>query len=166
MTDEPVYLLDANVFIEASRRYYAFDLVPRFWTVLAELGRAKRLCSIDRIDVELQKGRDQLAEWAARDFADSFVSTDEDDIVNRYREVMTWAASQAQFTDAAKDEFARVADGWLVAYGKAKNCIVVTQEQFSPDVRRRVLIPNACNGVGVEYLDTFEMLRRLGVRLA
>ena len=27
-----VYVLDANVFIEAARRYYAFDLVPRFWT--------------------------------------------------------------------------------------------------------------------------------------
>ena len=30
MADEPTYVLDANVFIEASRRYYAFDLAPRF----------------------------------------------------------------------------------------------------------------------------------------
>lgn len=34
--DRSVYVLDADVFIEASRRYYAFDLVPfnRFWDIL------------------------------------------------------------------------------------------------------------------------------------
>ncbi len=34
MSAPPVYLLDANVFITASRRYYAFDLVPTFWSAL------------------------------------------------------------------------------------------------------------------------------------
>jgi hypothetical protein len=28
-----VYVLDANVFIEAARRYYAFDLATRFWDI-------------------------------------------------------------------------------------------------------------------------------------
>jgi len=27
---DPVFVLDANVFIEAARRYYAFDLAPKF----------------------------------------------------------------------------------------------------------------------------------------
>lgn len=35
-----IYLLDANVFIEAKNRYYAFDLFPAFWnwmdTVVAQ----------------------------------------------------------------------------------------------------------------------------------
>lgn len=26
-----MYLLDANVFIEAKNRYYGFDLAPGFW---------------------------------------------------------------------------------------------------------------------------------------
>ena len=29
--DERRHLLDANVFIEAAKRYYAFDLAPSFW---------------------------------------------------------------------------------------------------------------------------------------
>ena len=29
------YLLDANVFIEAYKRYYAFDIAPAFWNNLA-----------------------------------------------------------------------------------------------------------------------------------
>jgi len=30
------YVLDANVFIEAARRYYAFDIAPPFWESLVQ----------------------------------------------------------------------------------------------------------------------------------
>lgn len=63
-------------------------------------------------------------------------------------------------------QFANGADGWLVAYARAKGHVVVTHEQLSADVRRKVPIPNVCNAFGVRYVDTFEMLRELGVRLA
>jgi hypothetical protein len=32
--NQSVYVLDADVFIEASRRYYAFDIAPKFWDSL------------------------------------------------------------------------------------------------------------------------------------
>jgi len=35
--DRSVYVLDANVFIEAARRYYAFDIAPKFWDTLIQL---------------------------------------------------------------------------------------------------------------------------------
>ena len=78
---------------------------------------------------------------------------------------MTWSQGQAQFTDAAKAEFASVADGWLVAYALAKGCVVVTLEQFDAKIRRRVKVPNACQAFGVKYVDTFQMMRELGVRV-
>lgn len=31
---ESVFALDANVFIQAHREYYAFDVAPRFWEKL------------------------------------------------------------------------------------------------------------------------------------
>ena len=31
---QEIYLLDANVFIEAAKHYYAFDLVGSFWNEL------------------------------------------------------------------------------------------------------------------------------------
>ncbi|MDO8872689.1 MAG: DUF4411 family protein, partial [Methanoregula sp.] len=31
MTPHPIFLLDANVFIEAARRYYAFRIAPGYW---------------------------------------------------------------------------------------------------------------------------------------
>lgn len=44
-----VYVLDANVFIEAARRYYAFDLAPKFWDSLIEQVDCGVIESIDRV---------------------------------------------------------------------------------------------------------------------
>ena len=159
------YLLDANVFIEAARRYYAFDLVPRFWTSLEELGQSGRVRSVDRVRHELERGHDRLAEWAASDFPDAFASTDTLDVLAEFRNVMGWVTAQAQFTGAAKEQFAGSADGWLVAYAKTRRYTVVTQEQLSEEVKRRVPIPNVCTAFGIRFVDTFTMLRELGVRL-
>lgn len=73
-------------------------------------------------------------------------------------------AAGADFTDAAKAEFAGGADGWLVAYGAVHDLIVVTHETHQANQRRKVKVPNACEQFGVEWLDTFEMLRQLEVQ--
>ena len=39
---------------------------------------------------------------------------------------------------------------------------MVTYEQFAPDARRKVPIPNVCVEFDIEYVSTFEMLRVLG----
>jgi hypothetical protein len=79
---------------------------------------------------------------------------------------MSWVQAQEQFSDAAKADFAAGADGWLVAYARSKGLIVVTHEVLDPSIRRKVPIPNVCEAFGVSYVDTFEMLRELGVRFA
>ncbi len=52
----------------------------------------------------------------------------------------------------------------LVAYAKVNDFILVTQEVLSPEVQRRVPIPNVCRAFNVHYVDTFKMLRGLGMR--
>ncbi|MCK4783673.1 MAG: DUF4411 family protein [Desulfobacteraceae bacterium] len=42
----------------------------------------------------------------------------------------------------------------------------MTHEVLYPDIRRKVPIPNVCEAFGLSYVDTFEMLRELGVRFA
>jgi hypothetical protein len=140
----PIFLIDANVFVEASRRYYAFDLAPKFWDSLIESSRAGRIESIDRIKQELERGKDDLAKWAKSHFHSAFVSTNDADVVDAYREIMAWVGAHKQFSDLAKADFAKGADGWLVAYAKAKGRIVVTQEVLNLEIKRRVPIPNVC----------------------
>ena len=159
------YVLDANVFIEASRRYYAFDLIPAFWQALVDYADKGMLCSIDRIKKELARGNDELAEWARHKFQNWFLSSDETETVEAYRQIVLWVQQQNRFLPAAKADFARCADGWLVAYAVAHSCIVVTHEQYSSDARRSIPIPNICRAFGVQAIDTFAMLRALGVKL-
>lgn len=75
---------------------------------------------------------------------------------------MNWVFSQRQFTDAAKAEFASVADGWVIAYAAVNGLIVVTHEQYAPEAKRKVPMPNVCVEFDVAYVDTFSMLRDLG----
>lgn len=168
MTTLPIYVLDTNVFIEAARRYYAFDIAPAFWRALVEHAERGRLLSIDRVKKEIVLGNDELKRWTRGDFHSRFASTTDADITEAYSRIVTWVYGQRQFTDAAKAEFADIkgVDGWVIAYAMAKRCVVVTHEQFNPDIRRKVPIPNVCREFGVQYVDTFQMLRELGVRLA
>lgn len=68
MDREETYLLDANVFIEAARRYYAFDIAPPFWEALLEFAEKGKLISIDRVKNELLRGKDELSTWVKRSF--------------------------------------------------------------------------------------------------
>jgi hypothetical protein len=43
------YLLDANVFIEARRRYYGLDFCPAFWDWLIAASARGAVYSIERI---------------------------------------------------------------------------------------------------------------------
>jgi hypothetical protein len=159
-----VFAPDSNVFITAKNDYYAFDLAPAFWQNLIRLAGNGSILSIDYVKDELERGNDYLAEWAKNDFSHAFISTAEEDIQESYREIMIWVQSQNQFSDAAKAEFARGADGWLIAYAKAKGCIVVTLEALDLRIKRKIPIPNVCQAFGVQFVRTFDMLRGLGVQ--
>ena len=164
MKDSPTFVLDANVFIEAARRYYAFDLAPRFWDCLVDHAKNGRIRSIDRVSHELERGKDKLATWVKSHFSHAFEMTDEPDVIETFGEIMRWVQSKPQFSLPAKKDFANGADGWLVAYAKVNGYVIVTHEILAPDARRKVPIPNVCMAFDVPFVDTFEMLRKLGVR--
>lgn len=167
MSAPPVYLLDANVFITASRRYYAFDLVPTFWSALVANANTGRIVSIDRVRDEISRGNDDLSVWTNGDFHHAFQSTNDSEVLARYAEIIAWSQNQNQYSSAVKAEFARAenADPWLVAYASVHGCVVVTHEVADVNIKRKIPIPNVCNAFGVVYTDTYNMLRSLKVRL-
>lgn len=158
-----MFLLDANVFIEAHRRYYALDLCPGFWECLSYHARQRRLSSIDRVQAEI-RGSDALSRWVRGAPDELFVSSADPEVASTFKEMMTWVHQNSQFWLQAKSEFAVAADGWLAAYAKIHGAVVVTQEAASLNVKRRVPLPNVCDQFGVVTRDTFTMLRELEVR--
>lgn len=157
-----MYLLDTNVFIEAKNRYYAFDLAPGFWEWLEKDTAAGAIGSIEEVSKELLRGEDDLAEWA-RTHPDIFASPDANTVA-KLIDLAQWA-NNGNFTQDAVDKFLSVADYYLVAHAAAHEHTVVTHEAFQQDARKRVLIPNACQALGVPYCTTFQMLRARQVRL-
>ncbi len=167
MVSPKQFLLDANVLIEAKRRYYRFGICPGFWECLAWHNSQGTLLSLDRVKAELQRGNDDLAEWADSVVpAGFFASTRHVGVENWFGEMVAWTQKQDQFFPQAKAEYAAGADPWLSAYAKEKSLIVVTHETLAPGSRNRVKIPNVCQAFGVEWIDTFDMLEGLGTRFS
>ena len=158
------FVLDTNVFVEAHRRYYAQDLCPGFWDSLTHYCSEGRVLSIDRVRDEILSNQDQLSEWVNQAPDSLFVSSADPEVISAFTDMMDWVQGNEQFQLEAKEEFASVADGWLAAYARVHSAVVVTQEVYSPGVRKRVPLPNVCRQFGVDYRDTFGMLRELEVR--
>lgn len=152
------YLLDANVFIAAKDLHYGFDFCPAFWDWLIRENQAGRVFSVDHVRDEIIGGDDGLTQWVA-DRANSFFLSADAATVGPLGTVAQWVNQQAQYTPAAKNTFLQVADYYLIAQALAGKHTVVTHEK-PENSRHRVKIPNVCLGVGVRYVNTFEMLRR------
>ncbi len=155
------FVLDSNVFIEAHRRYYAFDLAPKFWTEL--VNRSDSIICIDRVKGELSEGKDQLASWVGT-CACQFAKTNDTNTIKVYSQLMQWANNEPRFMPEARAEFARVADAWIVAYAKAYGYTVTTLEVPDKFIKKRIKIPDVCEAFTVPYVNTFTMLRQLGVK--
>ncbi len=154
------YALDADVFIEAHKNYYASDICPGFWSALIRQHDASRVCSIDRVKTELKN--EYLKAWISKTAPKTlFKGTADKNVVDLFGRMVNWVQNEGQFTLEAKAEFSSVADGWLIAFAKVNGLTAVTHEQYAPEVKSKVKIPNVCIEFDVKYCNTFEMLRDL-----
>lgn len=156
-----LFLLDSNVFIEAKNKYYAFDLVPAFWTFLEKQSLKGEVQTVLPVIEELVKGNDELKDWI-EDRKDVLgLRVDEPAVQEKFRKIAEWVNSQI-FSEGAKADFLSGADPWLIAKAYEVGATVVTQEVYKSDIKRAIPIPNVCNAFGIPYVNTFELLRQLG----
>ncbi len=161
----PVYLVDADVLMQAHRSYYGFRICPGFWDCLLSNHSRGRILSIDRVKAEITAG-DALARWVNDTAPEQFFApTNDAHTIASFSRLMGWVQASGQLTDAAKQQFARAADGWLAAYAHAHpNHVVVTMEARAPGAKVRVPLPTVCDEAGVKGVNTFEMLDQLGAK--
>ncbi len=162
----PVFVLDSNFFIQAHRSYYPIDVVPGFWNKVRQLAEQGSIISIDKVKSELFNGNDVLKEWCRNNLPDDFFK-DSSVIMPAYTKVTNWAISRSEhYLPNALNEFlaAYEADAFLVAHCLTDpvNKWVVTQELSDPNRKNKIKLPDACIALGVSYVNTIDMFRKLG----
>lgn len=151
------YLLDADVFIQAKNLHYGFDFCPAFWGWLVMANARKRVFSIEHVRDELKIGNNDLSRWAEERGSGFFIRPTQAMLAN-LSIVSNWTVNNG-YEPAAVDEFLQAADYYLVAHALAAGYGVVTHEVRSAS-RKRIKLPNVCDGLGIECLTPFALLRR------
>lgn len=137
------------------------DIFQGFWQHLAELAQKGLIFSSIKVKEEIDKGNDELKQWCNANLPGSiFLPFDS---YAEFARLMTWASNNVVFSAAAKQEFAIVADAFLVATAAAHKMKVVTYETSDPNCRKHVKIPDACIVVGVAFCTLNDMFHELGV---
>ncbi len=172
MESNHVYVLDANVLISAHRWYYHFDFCTRFWDRLIEFARQNKLHLTGKIYDEILRGHDpkkpeepdQLAIWTSTQFKTFVLSDEGADVQSEFQRLCEWVDAQS-YSDPVKEAFFSGVDGWLVAFAMATGYTLVTLEK-DPNNKKSIPIPRLCKEFRVRYLDTFQMLHELKIKLS
>lgn len=169
-----LYILDTNTFITAKNTFYAYDIVPSFWSTLLGMFKTGKVKVIDAVADEIADGKDDLTEWfgenikkSADDAGRAYVIQAKQDgtVLQYYQNIANLIMKNAQYNDAAKEWFLSRADLWLIAAGKALNATVVTQEKMPGKGTTKVKIPDICQQVGVKYVNLYDMMRAVGIKI-
>ena len=114
---------------------------------------------IDRVYKEIRKGNDELATWVKKVFSDKIVSSNKDIIIQNYAFIINSITSKELYPRRAQDEFAKVADSWLIAHAYQTNYCIITNEKYAPNIKRKIQIPNICKLLNISYMDLFQFMR-------
>lgn len=154
-----MYLVDANIFIQAKNFYYAFEICPGFWDWLDQAVADDDVRSITKVYDELADGGDDLATWIKRRKGDGrFLGITDSQTQMTFAQIAT-AVHKGPWREAAKANFLAKADPWLVAKAKVVGATVVTHEKADANALRRVPLPSICAQFGVHTIDTWALLR-------
>ncbi len=160
-----IYLLDADVLIDANRYYYPIGRVPEFWDWLVDLGK-KGLVKIPieiyeeikagKVKEDEEKGKiDHLPKWAReQSTVDALLFGESVD-----ESLMARILDEGYATDLTDEEVIKIGrDPFLIAYAlknPTERCIVTTELSKPTATRGNRHLPDVCNGFGISTCHTF-----------
>ena len=150
------YSVDTSALIGAWTRRLPPDIVPTFWTQLDGLIAEGHLGCIDEVKLELEKKDDKLFGWI-KERPELVIPMSEDIIVAATDVIRSFPI----LTKPGKNRDA--ADPFVVALAQTTGAIVVTEEQPATKPSN-MKIPEVCRELGIECLDVYGFVRRLGWR--
>lgn len=157
-----LYCLDANIFITPSNLYYSMDFCSGYWDAIDTYTQDGSVLILDQVYHELTKGESDVSEWIKERKDNGLVKKFHDEETQKEYQMMADYVAKSDYKPEVIAEFLSGADLWIIAACKAHGLVLVTKEIYS-DSKKKIKIPNICKKFGVEYIDDFEMIRRLKV---
>ena len=157
-----LYLLDANVLIDANRDYYPITRVPEFWSWLVDMGGLGKVKVPLEIYEELVGGDDVLAEWL-KTYRNNLLLDEE--IASELVAKVTEQGYANDLTDIEIEKIGR--DPFLMAYALAdpgRRCVVTTEVSRPSRTRANRHIPDVCRALDIPCCNTFQLVRLLDFR--
>lgn len=156
-----LFLLDANVLIDANRDYYSIGRVPEFWEWLIHQGNQGNVKIPLEIYEELKRGNDDLTAWIKSEATKSALLLNEEVEVG----LVSTVIDQGYAPNLTDDEIEGLGrDPFLIAYAlKFQNdrWVVTTEISKPRRIRANRHVPDVCNSFGISWCNTFEFVRRL-----
>lgn len=159
-----IYLLDANVLIDANRDYYPIDRIPEFWDWLKYHGTAGTIKTPIEIYEEVKDGTDALAKWIKEPDVTAALRLEAEVDV----ELVSRAVTEGYAPDLSEDDILKLGrDPFLLAHAlaaPADHCIVTTEVSKPSKRRANRRLPDVARDFGIDSCNTFELTRRLDFR--
>lgn len=156
-----LFLLDANVLIDANRDYYPMTRVPEFWEWLTHQARIGAVKVPREIYSEPRAGRDELGDWLKRGHDGSHLLLQEEADVALVRRVV----EQGYASDLTDEEVLKLGhDPFLIAYALADpsaRCVVTMEASKPSAIRANRRVPDVCRDFGITTRNTFQFIRLL-----
>lgn len=162
-----MYLIDANVLMEAHATFYPVDRIPQFWDWLVEQGNAGKIKIPYEIHQEFDGGNGLHVEWINSSDVKAALLLDEDADPGLVVRAINdgYQGQDSRFDDIQHTKYGK--DPFLIAYAlAATERTVVTRELTKRSQRLgNTKLPDACDDCGVNWITDFELYRRLNFNL-
>ncbi len=155
------YCLDANVLIEAWRKYYNPKFCPDYWKILTELGKSGRIFIPELVYEEIVRTEDNLSTWLKQSKIP--ISKINESVTICLQKVYATNPSHKNLVDSTRGR--SLADPWVIAHALHQNATVVTKENKETALNsKRIKIPNFCDNMNIRWVDDFQFIHELDIK--
>ena len=161
------YLIDANSLIRPARAYYPFDFAPSFWQQLRPKISLDKIAVLDKVRDELLKGTDELSTWISDLPNECILSTQDMQILQKYRDVLSFIQQSDKYSEAALRRWSQldIADPWLIAAAKVYGYTLLSFEQSAGTIpegsrSKNPKLPDVARHFQIPYTSLFDMMRQ------
>jgi len=155
------YCLNANVLIQAWKKYYNPKFCPDYWNILNELGKQNKIFIPELVYEEITITEDDLSEWLKASKIP--IKEISGPVTICLQRIYSSDPIHKNLVDNTKAR--SLADPWVIAHAMHENATVVTKEEKVTALNsNKIKIPNVCDSMGVRWINDFQFIDELDIK--